>query len=223
MKPRQPDLLAQAVYGDRAARRPVRTGRWKRTGLPIAVGVAIVIAVAVITDLPTNETLAGQASAGASLLKEVNDDVAPCAFSMNEANTIFRDQLAGTLTASDRSRVPSLLQDDAAACSFTSDNINDLADIEEPGSGAGRYLAEVVSLSQTWTTSDALGAIDDVIDLEANPHDEIAARDLAARQNFLSSDRRAALTALTEADQYLHGSLPSLQIPAVELPKKPIS
>ena len=125
-----------------------------------------------ITDLPRHDSLAGQESASATLLAEVNADIAPCAFSLREANTIYSKIAKGTVTASDKARVPSLLQDEAAACSFTSDNINDLADIEEPGSGAGRYLTQVVSLSQTWTTSDALGAIDDFISLEANSRDK---------------------------------------------------
>jgi len=185
------------------------------------VAIAIVIAAAAVTDLPTHESLASQTTSGAALLTEVNNDVAPCAFSLKEVNTIYRDQLAGTLSASDLSRVPSLLQDDAAACSFTSDNINDLADIEEPGTGAGRYLSQVVSLAQTWTTSDALGAVDDLIALEANPHDQTAARDLATRQIYLTSDRHGALAALTDADNYLHGTLPALQIPAVSLPRVP--
>jgi hypothetical protein len=183
------------------------------------VAIVIVIAAAIITDLPTHESLAGQTTAGAALLSEVNNDVAPCAFSLKEADTIYRERLAGTLSASDLSRVPSLLQDDAAACSFTSDNINDLADIEEPGTGAGRYLSQVISLAQTWTTSDALGAVDDLIALEADPHDQTAARDLAARQIYLTSDRHGALAALTDADHYLHGTLPGLQMPAVTLPR----
>jgi hypothetical protein len=221
MTKRQPDPFAQAIYGDDAPPRRFTWRRWKRTGLPIAVAIAIVIAAAAVTDLPTHESLASQTTSGAALLTEVNNDVAPCAFSLKEVNTIYRDQLAGTLSASDLSRVPSLLQDDAAACSFTSDNINDLADIEEPGTGAGRYLSQVVSLAQTWTTSDALGAVDDLIALEANPHDQTAARDLATRQIYLTSDRHGALAALTDADNYLHGTLPALQIPAVSLPRVP--
>jgi len=219
MTRRQPDALGQALYGDRSSSRSDRRTRWRRTRLPIVAAIVVVVAVAVITDLPTHESLASEQAAGNALLTEVNNDVAPCAFSLNEANSIYRDKLAGTLTVSDRSRVPSLLQDDAAACSFTSDNINDLADIEEPGTGAGKYLALVVNLAQAWTTSDALGAIDDLITLEADPTKTAARNDLAARQQLLSKDRRAALTALTDADHYLHGTLTPLQMPAVTLPR----
>lgn len=219
MRRRRPDLFAAEVYGQRTSRtRAERRRRFRRTGLPIAVAVVIVIAVAVITDLPTHASLASQRSSGAALLQEIDNDVRPCAFSINEVNTIFRDELARTLSPSDRGRVPSLLQDDAAACSFTSDNINDLADIEEPGTGAGKYLSAVVSLAQTWTTSDALGAIDDLIDLSNNAKDHAASRDLVARQQFLTADRRSAIAALKNAERYLHGSLPALDIPAITLP-----
>jgi len=218
MNRRQPDAFARSLYADKTTMDRTRRARWRRTGLPIAVAIAIVVVAAVITDLPAHESLAGELTAGSALLKEVNDDVAPCAFSLNETNTIYRDQLAGKLSAGDRSRVPSLLQDDAAACSFTSDNINDLADIEEPGTGAGKYLSQVVSLAQTWTTSDALGAINDIITLVATPGDTRAKADLRTRQAFLTSDRRAAMAAMADADHYLQGSLPALEMPAVTLP-----
>jgi len=218
MSRRQPDAFAKSLYAGKTKADGTRRARWRRTGLPITVAIAIVVVAAVITDLPAHESLAGELSAGSALLKEVNNDVSPCSFSLNETNTIYRDQLAGKLSASDHSRVPSLLQDDAAACSFTSDNINDLADIEEPGTGAGKYLSQVVSLTQTWTTSDALGAINDIIILVATPGNKAAETDLRTRQAFLISDRRAAMAAMADADHYLKGSLPALEMPAVTLP-----
>lgn len=219
MKRRQPDAFATAVYGDRpSVSWRDRWRRWQRIGLPLTVGAVVVVAVAVVGDLPHHESIAAQRVAATSLLSEVNTDLNPCTFSINEANTIYRDELAGKLSTVDRGRVPSLLGDDAAACSFTSDNVNDLADIEEPGSGAGKWLSQVVSLSQTWTTSDALGAIDDLISLTDNPRDASARGDLLLRQRLLTSDRHAAMQAMAGASHYLDGGLPPLKIPAVTLP-----
>ncbi|HWD24820.1 MAG TPA: hypothetical protein VG368_05110 [Acidimicrobiales bacterium] len=222
MTPRQPDAFAKALYPEKRPTARTRWRRWRHARLPVAAAIGIVIAAGVITDLPRHDSLAGQLTAGTTLLNEVNNDIAPCAFSLNEAVTIYRQKLEGRLARSDRARIPSLLQDDAAACSFTSDNINNLAGIEEPGSGAGRFLTQVVSLTQTWTTSDALGAIDDFISLDANPHDRAAASDLRLRQRVLATDRRAALTALASANAYLHGTLPKLKMSTVTLPQAPL-
>ncbi len=215
---RRPDELALALYGagGRTSRRE-RWRRWARTGLPISAAIVVVIAVAVIVDQPSPVSRASERSAGVALLNQVNGDVTPCAFALGEAATLYRGEVAGSLRPGQRSQVPTLLQDDADACSFTSANINDLTSIEEPGTGIGRYLAEVVALSVTWTTSDALGAIDDVIALSSHRADRHAARDLALRQRYLGGDRRAARTALAAADRFVGGGLPALGLPAVSL------
>lgn len=219
MRKRPADPLALAVYGEeRSLPRQERWRRWKRTGLPIVAAVAIVVASAVIIDLPSPPSLAGERSAATSVIGEVNSDVTPCAFGVGEAATLWRDVRRGSLSAAERAKVPGLLQDDADACSFTSGNINDLSDIDEPGTGIGKYLAQVVAVAETWTTSDALGAIDDVIDLTSAPSPagaRSATRDLVTRNGYLSADRRAARAALADASNAVHGGIPTLAIPVV--------
>jgi hypothetical protein len=215
MTRRRPDPFATALYGERrhcSVRQ--RWSTWKKTGLPIAAAVAVTVLVAIVTDLPSHQSLAGPRAAGTALVDEVNSDISPCAFSIEETSTLYHDEVAGELSRSDRPKVPSLLQDDENACSFTSSSINDLADIEEPGTGAGKYLAQIVDLAQAWTTADALGAIEDVDALSAHPHDGRAGRDLSARLRDLAEDRRAALAALADADRYLEGELPLLDMPS---------
>lgn len=214
------DPFAHAVYASQPREDlSARVRHWRRRGLPVLGAVAIVVAVAVVTDLPTRASLADQRSAALSLIEEVNTDLKPCTYSLKEASTIYREVRGGHLSAVHRAQAPTLLGQDASACSFTSDNVNDLADIEEPGTGAGRWLSEVVSLAQTWTTSDALGAINDLTTLEADPHNTAAARDLLARERYLAVDRREALQAMKGVSRFLDGDLPSLEIPAVRLPR----
>jgi hypothetical protein len=216
---RDMDAFAASLYGDRT---PPTRGEWwrrfRRFGLPVVAVIAIVVAIAVVTDLPQHESLAGERSSAASLISEVNGDVKPCAYAMGESNTIYRRWLQGYLTASDRSKVPQLLSQDADACSFTSANINSLSTIEEPGSGVGKYLANVISFALDWTTSDALGAIEDFSRLAARRDDKAASADLRHRAMNLMTDRRDALRALAAAERYLKGPLPALDLPKVEIP-----
>ncbi|MGA8296772.1 MAG: hypothetical protein WB770_06995 [Acidimicrobiales bacterium] len=216
---REMDAFAASIYGDRVP--PTRADRWrrfKRVGLPFLAIVVIIVAVAVVTDIPRHESLAGERSAAAYLVSLVNGDVKPCAVAMTESAYVFRRWQQRQLNAPDRSLASTLLTQDADACSFTADSINKLSQIEEPGTGAGKYLARVIGDALSWTTSDALGAIEDFSRLAANPKNSRAAADLHARKEFLATDRGAALVAMVDAERYLKGPLPKLNIPAVRVP-----
>lgn len=216
---RQMDAFAASIYGDHVP--PTRAERWqrfKRVGLPALAIAAIVVAIAVVTDLPKHQTLASERVAAASLVNEVNSDIGQCAYAMTEAATIYRRWLDGNISASDRSEAPGLLSQDADGCSFTSDNIYNLASIEQPGTGAGKYLSNVVGLAVQWTSGDALGAIEDFGLLIAHPHDAQAVRYLRLNANALASDREHALNAIADAERYLRGPLPRLKLPEEKIP-----
>lgn len=216
---REMDAFAESLYGDRV---PPSRGDWwrrfRRFGLPVIAVIAIVVAIAIVTDLPQHQSLAGERSTAASLISQINGDVEPCAYAMRESTTIYRDWLRNNLTASDRAKVPQLLSQDADACSFTSSNINSLSTIEEPGTGVGKYLANVISFSLDWCSSDALGAIEDFSRLTAHPGDQRARADLRQRATYLMTDRRDALGALAGAERYLKGPLPGLDLSRIEIP-----
>jgi hypothetical protein len=213
------DVFAASIYGDRV--RPTRSERWKRfkrIGLPALAIAVIVVTIAVVTDLPQHQTLASERVAAASLVDEVNSDIGQCTYAMNEATTIYRRWLEGNISASDRSEAPGLLSQDAAGCSFTSDNIYNLASIEQPGTGAGKYLSNVVGLAVQWTSGDALAVMEDFGLLIANPHDSKAIQYLRENATSLAADRKSALKAVADAEHYLHGPLPKLKLPAEEIP-----
>ena len=74
------DAFAASLYGDRVA--PTRRDRWlrfRRVGLPLLAVVLIIVAVAVATDLPHNESLAGERSSASYLITLVNGYIEPCA------------------------------------------------------------------------------------------------------------------------------------------------
>jgi hypothetical protein len=118
----------------------------------------------------------------------------------------------------DRGRIPSLLRDDESACSFTDESIYDLSNLDLPGGTSGAALGRVVSDSLLWSTSDALGAIDDISVLGSHPRSPSASRDLRTRLSELSKDRSAANQALASASQTVHQTLPTLVLPTLSLP-----
>jgi len=197
-----------------AASRPPRPF-WRRTGVLVGAALFVLVALAVITDLPQHPSLAAQVTSDRAAIKQMNNDAAPCAYAVGEALTIHLDQLHGSLTPSERAQVPSLLDQDQVACSFTSQPINDLATIELPGSSTGKSMNDIVSALTLWTSSDADAVIIDVTQLFDHPGAARSTRDLKYREHLLASDRRAAISAAGAASATLRTELPPITLPAL--------
>ena len=187
----------------------------RRRGLAIAAVAVVILLITVLTDLPTSSSRADDIAAGGSVMTEVNSDLAPCAFALNQAIGIWNLQAAHQLTAADRAPTPGLLSDDQSACSFTSEGIYDLANIDVPGTPAGKHLGQMVGIATLWTTSDALRAIEDVQTLMSNSNDTTARQDLSKQEAQLANDRRGALAQETAADHLLATHLAPVDMPAV--------
>jgi hypothetical protein len=188
---------------------------YRRRAVLLSAGVVVVLAVTVISDLPVHGSPAADISAGRSVMAEINDDIAPCAFAAKESFTIHQEQLAGSLTTSDMQAAPGLLRQDLEACSFTDDSIYELSTIEVPGSTAGKRLGDLVDTATEWSTSDAVAAIGDLETLLSHPNDDNAQLDLAAVEQTLASDRAAARADVSAADRVLGTRLPEPDIPAL--------
>jgi hypothetical protein len=200
-----------------AAPAPAKTRIWDRhRRLAIAGAVLVIAAVTVITDLPTSTSRASDISAERSVMTELNSDVGPCAYGINQALGIWKLEAAHTLSAADRAPTPGLLGDDQTACSFTSNGIFDLSNIQVPGTPAGKQLAQLVSTATLWTTSDALRAIEDVQTLMNRPSDAAARHDLNKQERALAADRRLALSEEGAADRDLNTHLQAVDLPALE-------
>ena len=187
----------------------------RRRGLLIALIVLLVVLVTVLTDLPVSTSRADDISAERSVMSEVNSDLAPCALAVNQAIGIWNLQAAHELTPADRAPTPGLLSDDQVACSFTSEEIFDLVNIQVPGTAAGKELGQLVSTATLWTTSDALQAIEDVQTLMNDPGDASVRNNLSKEESRLKADRRTALLQEDAANRDLDTRLPSVDLPAV--------
>ena len=185
----------------------------------VAAIVIVIVAVTVLTDLPQHQTRAEQISADTAIMKQVNADIASCAFAANESFTIWKDEQTHTLRPSDISRVPGLLRDDQTACSFTSQSIFDLtSNIDVPQAAAGKPLGEMLGTVTLWATSDALSAIESIQTLTNDPGNSSALRQLQKEEPLLASDRGQAEAQLEAADKILATKLPDLNLPVLPDP-----
>jgi len=189
---------------------------WYRRAWVIATAAVVAVVVAsVLVDLPTTTNKVTDAADQTAIMKEINTDLAPCAYGITETLAIYRDQQAHTLTPSDTTESPSMMRDDQEACSFTSSSIYDLSNVEGTGTPAGKDVTRVITVATLWTTSDALGAIEDIKTLFDRPHDATALADLPRREAALAKDRAQAFGDVEAANRILGAHIPLPDMPDV--------
>jgi hypothetical protein len=198
-----------AVDPDASARAPW----YQRRGVLVAVGAAVVVAVAVVTDLPTPASHASDVAGATAFVKEVNQDLAPCDFAVTESFQLRQDQLAGHLTPSEHQQLPSLFNDDEVACSYAGPAIQDLVSLESPGTAANTQLGQMLASATQWATYDALQAIDQIQLLAERPANARALRRLDHDVVLLAHDRAAARRAMASADVAIHAALVEVALP----------
>jgi len=191
---------------------------YRRRAVLLAMGVVVVIAAAVISDLPTPTSPAADAKGENAVIGEINSDVAPCLFSVREALTLYGDETAGTLSSAHRAEIPALLRDDQTACSYTNDSIFELSDIDVPGSAAGKHVSQAVNTVTVWATSDALGAVEAVQTLTSDPSDRKARAQLYADERLLAQDRDKVTAQIAAAGRSLGTRLATLDLSIESLP-----
>jgi hypothetical protein len=193
---------------------------WQRhRAAAIAVAVAVIAVITVLTDLPTSTSRASDIAAERSVMTEVNSDLQPCAYAINQAMGLWALQAAHRLTPAERAPTPGLLSDDQSACSFTNQGIYDLTtNIQVPGTAAGKELGDLIATATLWTTSDALRMIEDVQTLMNDPNDAAVVRNLLKEESVLASDRRTAVAEENAADRDLATRLQPVDLPPVPTP-----
>lgn len=192
---------------------PERPVWYKRTSTLIVVAVAVVIGASVLVDLPSKVTPASDASAQTSIMREINNDLAGCAYATSESFTIYRDLRVNSLTAQNRAQVPSMLRDDQIACSLTSSSIYDLSNVQPTGSAAGHRVGDIARIGILWATSDAQAAIIDIQQISSGKATAATYRALAHAEDLLRRDRSSAMTDIESAQESVHAKLPAPYLP----------
>lgn len=198
---------------------PPRAEPWyRRRTVLLGGGVAIIVAIAIVTDLPTSATRASQISTATAFIQEVNSDLAPCDYALNEAYGFRQDLLNHSLTQSQLGQLPGLLRDDEEACSYADESIQDLTSIESPGTDANRELGDMLSSVTQWSTYDALSAIDAIQNLSNQPTSQRYAAQLVHDTALLASDRASAESSVLAAGEVLHTTLREVDLQQVSDP-----
>ncbi len=189
---------------------------YRRPWFLIIVAVIVVVAVSIVTDLPSSSTAAQDRVTQNDTIVAINGDIAPCDYAVRQSFSFYNQSLAGNLTSSDRTQIPSLLVQDQTACSFASGSIYDLTNnIEVTDSKAGTHIDAMLATVVSWVTGDALTAIEDIISLFEHPGDEKYIKSLTKEQVVLAKDRLEAFKEVAAASK-IDGKLKEPALPVLQ-------
>lgn len=189
---------------------------YRRPWVLASLALAVIVAISVVIDLPRHITPAqDQASQNASI-KEINTDLADCAFAVKESFSFYNMDVSHKLTSSDLAQIPTLLTGDETACSFASEPVYDLTNnLQVDDTKAGRHIDRMLSVVEQWITDYSLASIRDIQYLFNHPGDAQTIRHLASQEQRLAINRTKALNDEAQATRALGRPLISLKIPSL--------
>lgn len=188
---------------------------YKRPWVMLTFVIVVVVGVSVITDLPHPISMADDAHAQNLSIKQINTDIAPCVYAVQEAFGFYRNSVAGTLDQNRLKIVNTYLPNDQTVCSFASAGMSDLTNnLDIRQTTAGQYIDKMLKVVVTWMDSDGNHAIVDVQYLIKHPGDQATMADLRLRENFLAKDREKANGYLAAASTHLGQPLVPLKLPS---------
>ncbi len=172
--------------------------------------VAVLAAAAVVTDLPTKASHAQQISDAQSFVTEAYGYLSSCNAGLTEAFSIGAQVAGGRLSSADLIRVPDLLRDDNLACSYTNDDVYQLASMTIPRTLADSNQFAAALLS--WVVPGAYGATKSIGVLASDPGNPAASAQLRQFDAQLTKDRASAVRALKAMERQLRTTLPPLRL-----------
>ncbi len=194
---------------------PVKPVWYRRTSVLVAAVVAAFVVASVLVDLPAHTDHRSDVANQTSVMQQINDELAGCAYAVHESVIIDQKTSAGTLTSSEKSLVPGMLRDDQSACSFTSSSIYDLSNVEGTGTPAGKKVGDIVEIATEWATADADALIQNLQSIESGSATSATTRAITTEVTMLNADRATAFGDLRAAERILNATLPSPDMPLV--------
>ncbi len=186
---------------------------YRRPWFLLSAALVIVVGVSIMSDLPHHITVNEDASAQNASIKQINSDLAPCNYAIAEVYHFYATTIAGSATPTSPQKYPKWMLDDQSACSFTSGAIYDVTNnFQALDTKAGKYIDAMHTVVVTWITSDALGAINDIMYLYNHPGDPKPLAALRARTTLLNAERDQALADWSQANSLLGGRLTPLSL-----------
>jgi hypothetical protein len=189
---------------------------YRRPWILAALSLIVIVAISVVIDLPRPITKDQDVASQNASIKEINADLAPCAFAVKESFHIYNLDVTGKLTPSDLSEVPTLLTGDETACSFASQPVYDLTNnLQVDDTKAGKHIDRMLNVVLHWITDNALASIKDIQYLFLHPGDAATIRHLGYQEGQLAAGRVTALNDKAQAEYVLGQELYALKIPTL--------
>ena len=189
---------------------------YRRPWVLATLSLVVIVAISVVIDLPRPITKAQDRASQNASIKEINADLAKCAFAVKESFNFYNMDVSGKLTSSDLAQIPKLLNDDETACSFASEPVYDLTNnIQVDDTKAGKHIDRMLSVVERWITDYALASIRDIQYLFNRPGDAKTIRSLGIQEQQLASERIKALNDVSQAHSVLGRPLYALKIPSL--------
>lgn len=190
---------------------------YRRPWILTSLAVVLIVAISVVVDLPRPTTKAQDVASQNATIKQINGDLAECAFAVNESFHIYNLEVAAKLSASDKAQVPILLTGDETACSFASQPVYDLTNnIQVQDTKAGKHIDRMLSVVEHWITDNALASIKDIQYLFNHHADASTIRHLGYQERQLAIVRTQALS-----DEVLANRVFGLQLDRLKIPSLP--
>lgn len=189
---------------------------YRRPWFILTIALIVIAGVSVIVDLPGHMTPKHDAATQNASIKEINADLEECSFAVRESFSVYNQDVAGTLTASDLAQLPKLLTDDQTACSFASEPVYDLTNnLQIDDTKSGIHIDHMLSAVEQWITDNALASIDDIQYLINHPGNAKKIQNLAAEESDLQSVRTRALNDEATAQKILGLTLVPVKLPVL--------
>ena len=191
---------------------------YRRPWFLVTIGILVVAAVSVITDLPHSLSRSEDIASQSASIKTINTDVKPCTYALQQSFTIYNEFVAGKLTLSDRAQTPNLLNQNQVACSFASGSTFELTqNIQVLDTKAGKHIDRMLSDVTLWATSDAVATMQDIQYLYSHPGNAKKLADLKKQEHLLAVDRALARADVLAADAILRTTLKMPALPVIPI------
>ena len=189
---------------------------YKRPWVMITAVITVIVAISVITDLPKPLTVAQDIAAQNSAMKQINIDIKPCTFGLQESFGFYRRESSSRLSPSQMKVITTYLVSDQTVCSFAAPSMSELTNnLQLLDTPAGKQLERMRTTIVTWMDSDANGAIADIWLFSTHHATSNTLADLKKREFFLAQDRQTALADAANANAILGTTLTAPNLPAL--------
>lgn len=193
---------------------------FRRPWFLATLGIIVVVAISVITDLPHPITKSEDASQQNGVIKQINGDIAPCVYALKESFSFYREEVAHTLATSNLKVVKNYLLQDQTVCSFASGPVSDMTNnIQVSDTKPGKKIDAALAATVKWLTYDGVAAILDIRNYFATSPLQMNVAKLAQHENLLEADRSATVADVESASTMLGTTLTPINLPV--LPRLP--